>query len=284
MSLPGFKVGVLLGYLEVFGVACCSFFERKYYGETTRRAPWSAYFMLCFCLLISSATSNIALSYINYPTKVVFRSCKLIPTMIIAMIYNGKKVHNFEFGFGTIISLGMVLFAAADFQVYPNFDFVGILLVSISVVADAFLPNFQERVFDHGSSRIEVTYFTNILCLMAMTVTFTATGDLQEAFGYALANPNALILMAIYTFLAYIAITFHMALVKEFGGITTVLVGNTRKAITIVLSFILFPKPVSILYALGGIMVFGSLIGNAFMKERVMSSSGSKKEGGFVGI
>jgi hypothetical protein len=52
---------------------------------------------------------------------------------------------------------------------------------------------------------------------MAMTVTFTATGDLQEAFGYALANPNALILMAIYTFLAYIAITFHMALVKEFG-------------------------------------------------------------------
>jgi len=285
MSLPGFKVGVVLGYLEVLGVACCSFFERKYYGETIRRAPWSAYFMLCFCLLISSATSNIALSYINYPTKVVFRSCKLIPTMIIAMVYNGKKVHNFEFGFGTIISLGMVLFAAADFQVYPNFDFVGILLVSISVVADAFLPNFQERVFDHGSSRIEVTYFTNILCLMAMTVTFTATGDLQEAFGYALANPNALILMAIYTFLAYIAITFHMALVKEFGGIVTVLVGNTRKAITIVLSFILFPKPVSILYALGGIMVFGSLIGNAFMKERVMSNSGSnKREGGLGGI
>ena len=284
MSLPGFKVGVFLGYLEVLGVAICSFFERKYYGETIRRAPWSTYFMLCFCLLISSATSNIALSYINYPTKVVFRSCKLIPTMLIAVVYNGKKVHNFEFAFGTVISLGMVLFATADFQVYPNFDFIGIILVSISVIADAFLPNFQEKVFDHGSSRIEVTFFTNILCLMAMTIAFTATGDLQEAFGYALANPNAIVIMAIYTFLAYIAITFHMALVKEFGGIVTVLVGNTRKAITIVLSFLLFPKPVSILYAFGGIMVFGSLIGNAFMKERVMSSSGSKKEGGIGSI
>ena len=68
---------MFLGYLEVLGVACCAFVERQYVGETIRRSPWSSYFMLCFCLLISSATSNIALGYINYPTKVVFRSCKV---------------------------------------------------------------------------------------------------------------------------------------------------------------------------------------------------------------
>jgi hypothetical protein len=50
---------------------------------------------------------------------------------------------------------------------------------------------------------------------------FVHVGDLQEAYGYAFANPYALMLMVIYTFLAYIAITFHMALVQEFGGITT---------------------------------------------------------------
>jgi adenosine 3'-phospho 5'-phosphosulfate transporter B3 len=114
----------------VLGVTVCSFFERKYYGETTRKAPWSAYLMLCVCLLVSSATSNIALSYINYPTKVVFRSCKLIPTMLIAVLYNNKKVAWFEFLFGITISLGMVLFAAADFHVSPNFDFLGELIDS----------------------------------------------------------------------------------------------------------------------------------------------------------
>eukprot|EP01035_Chromulina_nebulosa_P018320 gene18320-24009_t len=283
MTLPGFKVGVFLGYLEVLGVAICSFFERRFYGETIRKAPWSTYFMLCFCLLISSATSNIALAYINYPTKVVFRSCKLIPTMIIALLYNNKKVYWFEFLFGSFISIGMILFAIADFQVYPKFDFIGIVLVCISVVADAFLPNFQERVFEHGSSRIEVTFFTNILCLTGMTILFSLTGDLTDAFGYALANPHALVLMSIYTFLAYIAITFHMALVKEFGGIVTVLVGNTRKAITIVLSFLLFPKPLSIFYAFGGVLVFGSLIANAFMKESVSNSSGGKRDSGLGG-
>lgn len=80
---------------------------RKIKNETTRTAPWSTYIYLCFCLLVSSATSNIALNYINYPTKVIFRSCKLIPTMAISVLYNKKKVHNFEFFFGLLISLGM---------------------------------------------------------------------------------------------------------------------------------------------------------------------------------
>lgn len=49
---------------------------------------------------------------------------------------------------------------------------------------------------------------------------------------------------------------------------TTVLVGNTRKAMTIVLSFLLFPKPFSWLYVYGGILVFGSLVANEVSKER----------------
>jgi adenosine 3'-phospho 5'-phosphosulfate transporter B3 len=137
----------------------------------------------------------------------------------------------------------------------------------VSVLADAFLPNLQEKLFEKGASRTEVTFFTNLLCLIAMTIAFTASGDLPAALAYALANSYALSLLVVYTFVAYIAITFHMSLVKEFGGITTVLVGNTRKAMTIVLSFILFPKPTSILYLFGTILVFGSLCGNAYMKE-----------------
>lgn len=71
----------------------------------------------------------------------------------------------------------MNYFPAIFFKMYLFYNFLGIGLVCISVIADAFLPNFQERVFEHGSSRIEVTYFTNILCLFAMTTSFSATGN-----------------------------------------------------------------------------------------------------------
>lgn len=119
----------MLGYLEVFGVVIGSGIERHVAGETTRKESWLSYGVLCLCLLVSSATSNIALAYINYPTKVVFRSCKLIPTMLIAVFVNRKHIPWYEFMFGGFISLGMVFFAAADFTVYPNFDFIGKLLI-----------------------------------------------------------------------------------------------------------------------------------------------------------
>ena len=66
-----------------------------------------------------------------------------------------------------------------------------------------------------------------------------------------------------------------------------VLVGNTRKAMTIVLSFVLFPKPYNWMYVAGGVLVFGSLVGNALMKEKISRLSGGsgKKDGGlFSGV
>jgi adenosine 3'-phospho 5'-phosphosulfate transporter B3 len=84
---------------------------------------------------------------------------------------------------------------------------------------------------------------------------------------YAMSNQNCLITMIIYTFIAHIAITCHMTLVKEFGGVAAVLVGNFRKALTIYLSFLLFPKPHSILYVLGAILVFGGLFAQEYTRE-----------------
>ena len=86
--------------------------------------------------------------------------------------------------------------------------------------------------------------------------------------------------MLVYTFLAYIAIMFHMSLVQEYGGIVAVLVGNFRKALTIVLSFIMFPKLYHPYYVIGGLLVFGSLTLNAFMKEAATKSLPASGSGG----
>lgn len=53
---------------------------------------------------------------------------------------------------------------------------------------------------------------------------------------------------------------------------------------TIVLSFVLFPKPYNWMYIAGGVLVFGSLVGNALMKEKQSRSSGGggKKDSGMI--
>lgn len=110
-------------------------------------------------------------------------------------------------------------------------------------------------------------YFNFHIYLKYILIFLKFLGDLFTGINYALTNPHAFYLMSIYTFLAYIAISFHMTLVKEYGSIVAVLVGNTRKVLTILLSFILFPKPFSFMYVIGIVLVFGSLIMHTILKE-----------------
>lgn len=270
MSVPDFHFGVMLGYLEVFGVTVCSFLERKFVArETQRVAPLSAYPLLTFCLLSSSSLSNLALNYINFPTKVVFRSCKLIPTMIVASIVHKKIFSSAEYVFALCICSGLVLFAAADWSLAPSFHPIGLAFVSLSVCADAVLPNAQEKLFLKGSSRLEVTFYTNIFTLISMTITTFLSGDLMGLISFAQVSPDRTRLchyIMVYTFIAYIAISFHMALVRRFGGVTAVLVATGRKGMTLILSFLLFPKKFSWLYVLGAFMVLGGLLLSSLLK------------------
>jgi len=269
MSIPGFNFGVMLGFLEVLGVTICSFLERNYVvGETGRVAPLSAYPLLTGCLMISSSFSNLALNYINFPTKVVFRSCKLIPTMVVASILHKKVFSTVEYILAICVSLGLVLFAAADWQVAPIFHPIGLAFVSLSVCADAILPNAQEKLFQGGSSRLEVTFYTNIFTLMVMTVTTLISGDLLGMIAFARTNRTLCMYIGIYTFIAYVAISVHMTVVKKYGGVAAVLVATGRKGMTLILSFLLFPKAFSWLYVAGGVLVLGGLLFNSLWKMR----------------
>lgn len=229
----------------------------------------------------SSALSNLALNYINFPTKVVFRSCKLIPTMIVASVIHRKIFTSKEYGCAVAICAGLIMFAAADWQLSPSFHPIGLTLVSLSVCADAILPNAQERLFRLGSSRLEVTLYTNVFTLMVMTFTTLVSGDLLGLVRFAQRTPMLQFYMCIYTFIAYIAISVHMTVVKRYGGVTAVLVATVRKAMTLVLSFLIFPKKFSWFYVLGAGLVLGGLMVSSLAKiekKNAPTSASNTKE------
>ena len=86
--------------------------------------------------------------------QVVFRSCKLIPTMVIAGVINKRSFTTAEYAAALAVCFGLIVFAAADMKLSPSFSPWGLVLVSLSVVCDAVLPNLQERLFVQGSSRL----------------------------------------------------------------------------------------------------------------------------------
>jgi adenosine 3'-phospho 5'-phosphosulfate transporter B3 len=196
---------------------------------------------------------------------------KLIPTMMVASIVNKKTFSSAEYLFAFCMCLGLVLFAAADWSLAPSFHPIGLAFVSLSVCADALLPNAQEQLFRMGSTRLEVTFYTNIFTLIAMTVTTLLSGDLIGLRQVLQESPDSALLcnyFVVYTFIAYIAISFHMTVVRRFGGVMAVLVSTGRKGMTLILSFIFFPKKFSWLYVLGALMVLGGLLLSSLHKIR----------------
>ena len=262
---------IMLGFAECTGVLFFSYLERVHVAKERgfhRVAPLKAYPLLTLCLFASSSLCNMSLSYINFPTKVVFRSCKLVPTMVIATIVNKRIFASYEYVCALSICAGMVLFAKADYILDPmKFDVTGLALVSGSVVADAILPNAQERLFRQGSSRLEVTVFSNLFTFLAMGFITLSNGTLFK-FAKVMAQDHTIALyFGLYTVLSYISISCYMTLVKRFGGVTAVLLTTARKAMTLVLSFLLFPKGFSWLYVHGSLLVLGACMVASIFKK-----------------
>lgn len=101
-----------------------------------------------------------------------------------------------------------------------------------------------------------------------MTCTTFLSGDLVGMITFALTNSQVQVYIAIYTFVAYIAISVHMNVVRRFGGVTAVLLATGRKGMTLVLSFVLFPKAFSWFYVTGALLVLGGLLLSSLVKIR----------------
>jgi adenosine 3'-phospho 5'-phosphosulfate transporter B3 len=56
-----------------------------------RRIPIRIYILLAFLTLGTMSLSNASLGYLNYPTQVIFKCCKLIPVLIGSILIQKKK-------------------------------------------------------------------------------------------------------------------------------------------------------------------------------------------------
>ncbi|KAJ8970636.1 hypothetical protein NQ317_000166 [Molorchus minor] len=83
---------VQFGFYTIFG-----FIEIKVKNISTRKIPMQTYFLLAFLTLGTMGFSNASLGYLNYPTQVIFKCCKLIPVLARGNPDSGKTVRAIGF-------------------------------------------------------------------------------------------------------------------------------------------------------------------------------------------
>lgn len=130
-SLDGFKpygwflTLIQFGYYTIFG-----YFESRIQSvgdnSNERRIPMKTYALLAFLTLGTMGLSNSSLGYLNYPTQVIFKCCKLVPVLIGSILIQKKSHGPLDFLAAIAMCIGLATFTLGNCR---TFSFVGIQCV-----------------------------------------------------------------------------------------------------------------------------------------------------------
>uniref|UniRef100_A0AAY4BE94 Adenosine 3'-phospho 5'-phosphosulfate transporter 2 n=1 Tax=Denticeps clupeoides TaxID=299321 RepID=A0AAY4BE94_9TELE len=269
-SVEGFKpfgwylTLVQFGFYSVFGLV-----ELQLTQDKRRRIPFKTYMIIAFLTVGTMGLSNTTLGYLNYPTQVIFKCCKLIPVMIGGVFIQGKRYNMADVSAAFCMSLGLIWFTLTDSKVAPSFNVTGVILISMALCADAAIGNVQEKAMKlHSGSNSEMVLYSYSIGFAYILFGLIGMGGLGSAVAFCSQHPVKTYGYAFFFSLTgYFGISFVLALIKLFGALVAVTVTTGRKAMTIVLSFIFFSKPFTFQYVWGGLLVVFGIFLNVYSKN-----------------
>lgn len=193
------------------------------------------YIYIAVFMVSSMGLSNSSLSYINYPTQVLIKSCKVIPVMIGGRLFFGKRYSLLEVLSAVLLSFGLCQIALGNVSENSiSFNGVGLLMLMAALFADSIVGNTQEKaLMQFGASTYEMSFYSHMLGSVILLFISTLSGQLLDAVAYTYNNPRALLLILVFSLSGYLGVTFVLMLIKKFGAFLTISVTSCRYEDTI---------------------------------------------------
>ncbi len=238
----------MCGYALLIGM------QRLLEGSLPRVVPKRYGVVLAVMQVTNQCLSNIAMQHVNYTVKVLFKSSRIVPTMIFGVFYNKRRHHITDYIAVVFIVAGLIIFLEADAKGHPTdssswYDMFGNTLLCICVFVDAAMLNIQEELMHHYLCQpSEIVHFMYTGGSFLMLVLNVWSGELWKGLEFVLHQDNGFIRaylpMATFAVTGYLTTTCSPEMIKHFGAITTSITATIRRGLTVVFSFILFPKPI----------------------------------------
>ena len=212
--------------------------------DTTR----SSYYAICsFTYLLAMVTSNKALSWVNYPTQVVGKSCKPIPVMILGVLVGKKNYPLLKYLFILMIVLGVALFMYKDkvgevaVSAGDGILGVGELLLLLSLTCDGLTGAVQERMkTEYKTKSGHMMMAMNKWSIMYLGIGLLLTGEGLEFIGFIKRHPSVIWELATFSVASALGQFFIFMCVSEFGPLPCSIITTTRKFFTVLASVIIF--------------------------------------------
>ncbi len=173
MSVFQRKLGLFIALLQFCGYAFFAGSQCLLEGRSKRLVPMRYYVILILMQAANLCLTNIAMQYVNYTAKVLFKSSKIIPTMLFGMLYHKKRYSFQDYTAVAFIVLGLLIFLQADAKNSPSHDKIGIILLCICLFLEGAVINIQEELMNfyccQPSEYIYYMYSGGIFVMLGVT-------------------------------------------------------------------------------------------------------------------
>jgi len=286
-QVPGFKEHKqLLTVLTPLMYCVCALLERVLTNDMKQKAKTSLYLQLSVLTFLGMYMTNASLAYLSYPSRIVFKSGKPIPTMGFEWVYVGRVFSQIQITSVLVLTVGIITFAMGEAagRRGSSSTYAGFIFITLGVLFDTLTSNFEKKKLFSGpspASHTEVMFFASMFGFVLAVTTFYLSEESAGTSMYIYDHPEILKYIAISSIGGYFSVSFVLLLIKHFGPTFAECVKGGRKVLSIVLSFLLFPMPdkhFTTYHFIGMVFFVGSLGLTVFAKYR---KDAAAKGGGY---
>ncbi|KAG7391022.1 hypothetical protein PHYPSEUDO_006157 [Phytophthora pseudosyringae] len=215
----------------------------------------------------STIASMVALRYVTYITRILGKSCKSIPVMVMGVLL-GKKYAPKKYVSVLVLSIGVAVFllgtahekqhrAAQHSESHdslpeqertPNMV-LGFSLLVLSLLFDGATGALEDKFMEaYHIGAFDLMFYVNIYKALFSAAGMVVNGEVPVFLQYVVPSLPNLMMLSLTGALGQAFIFFT---ISKFGALTTAIIGTCRKVLSIVLSVILFGHVLSLEQTVG---------------------------------
>eukprot|EP00434_Breviolum_minutum_P032976 symbB.v1.2.029172.t2/scaffold3165.1/size62113/1 len=145
LYVPGFRYTGWLAFLTSLTYMLLAMVERFVEKDTLRRGSLVEYVKLSFLTMGGMYFTNFSLHYLSYSLRVVFKSSKLVPVMLLGVVYLKKHYTPSQYLAVGLLTAGVVVFTLGDAKGRAFFNPMGIAFIVAGSLSDAMAANYEEK-------------------------------------------------------------------------------------------------------------------------------------------
>lgn len=229
--------------------------------------------------------------YINYPTQVLVKSCKMVPVMAANMLMG---IHHYSHAAKLrvlLLTTGICAFLLAkpaepehaahhDGSEAERLKATGLALALASLACDGYTGGAQDRlVHAVRPTSHQLMLWTNLWAMGLLAAALALSGQGVLAVRFAARHPEMITDLALFCGTSALGQNFIYFSIARFGALPTAVITTTRKFFTILASVLWFGHPVSATQWLSILLVFAAL-GSELYQKLIASKNHGRFHGG----